>query len=55
MPINDHRWRRTMNLFTPATAAMRADPRFIELCDGIGLSDYWARRGKQPDYQLPRA
>lgn len=55
MPINDHRWRRTMNLFTPATAAMRADPRFIELCDGIGLSDYWARRGKQPDYRLPRA
>ena len=52
MPINDHRWRRTMNLFTPATAAMRADPRFLQLCDGIDLSDYWAKRGKKPDYQL---
>ncbi|MGH6707136.1 MAG: winged helix-turn-helix domain-containing protein, partial [Sphingomicrobium sp.] len=52
MPVNDHRWRRTMNLFTPAAAPMRNDPRFSQLCDGIGLTDYWARRNVKPDYQL---
>ena len=30
---------------------MRADPRFKELCDGTGLTDYWHKRGIQPDYQ----
>ena len=52
MPVNDSRWRRTMNLFTPVTAAMRQDPRFNTLCDGIGLTEYWKRRGIKPDYQL---
>jgi DNA-binding winged helix-turn-helix (wHTH) protein len=37
-------------LFTPPCAAMRADPRFGPLCDGIGLTEYWRRRGVQPDY-----
>lgn len=50
MPVNDMRWRRTMNLFTPATAAMRTDPRFNQLCDGIGLTDYWAKRKIAPDH-----
>ncbi|MGI8705141.1 MAG: winged helix-turn-helix domain-containing protein [Sphingomicrobium sp.] len=49
MQINDQQWRRTMNLFTPATAAMRADPRFAELCDGIGLTEYWSSRRIGPD------
>lgn len=49
MAINDQQWRRTMNLFTPATAAMRGDPRFRSLCDGIGLTDYWRSRGVGPD------
>lgn len=55
MAINDQQWRRTMNLFTPATAAMRADPRFQLLCDGIGLTEYWRRRGIGPDAFLFRA
>jgi len=37
-------------LWTPPCAAMRADPRFGPLCDGIGLAEYWRRRGVQPDY-----
>ena len=49
MPVNDVQWRRTMNLFTPATAALRADPRFERLCDGIGMTAYWRKRGIWPD------
>lgn len=49
MPVNDNDWRRTMNLFTPATAALRSDPRFEGLCDGIGMSAYWRKRGIWPD------
>jgi hypothetical protein len=29
---------------------MRADRRFIALCEGIGLGEYWRKRGVQPDY-----
>lgn len=49
MKINDQQWRRTMNLFVPATESMRADPRFRQLCDGIGLTQYWKQRGIGPD------
>jgi DNA-binding winged helix-turn-helix (wHTH) protein/tetratricopeptide (TPR) repeat protein len=49
MPVNDHRWRRNMMLWTPPTARMRADPRFKRLCEGIGLTDYWRRRGIRPE------
>jgi DNA-binding winged helix-turn-helix (wHTH) protein len=49
MPVNDVHWRRTMNLFTPATAPMRSDPRFEGLCDGIGMTTYWRKRGIWPD------
>ena len=45
-------WRFTPWLFTPPAAAMRADPRFLTLCEGIGLTEYWAKRGVKPDYQL---
>lgn len=55
MRINDQQWRRTMNLFTPATAPMRADPRFRQLCDGIGLTAYWKQRGVGPDPMFPIA
>lgn len=50
MPVNDQRRRRTMMLFTPAAAAMRADPRFPLLCRAIGLDDYWRRRNVIPDH-----
>lgn len=50
MPVNEQRWRKTIMLFTPASAAMRADPRFPRLCSDIGLAGYWHRRRIGPDY-----
>lgn len=55
MPINDMRRRETMNLFVPATTAMRLDPRFAHVCDGIGLTRYWKQRGIGPDAFLMKA
>jgi DNA-binding winged helix-turn-helix (wHTH) protein len=52
----DNGWRAGVQwLFTPPCAALRADPRFMEICDGIGLTDYWRRRGVKPDYMLAKA
>lgn len=51
VPISDIRWRETINLFTPATAAMRADPRFEALCDGLGMVEYWRTAGVTPDHK----
>lgn len=49
---SDTGWRLGIQwLFTPAAAAMRADPRFLPLCDGVGLTGYWRDRGIRPDYQ----
>jgi tetratricopeptide (TPR) repeat protein len=45
-------WRFTPWLFTPPAAAMRKDPRFNILTDGIGLSAYWSERKLRPDYQI---
>jgi DNA-binding winged helix-turn-helix (wHTH) protein/tetratricopeptide (TPR) repeat protein len=50
--IRSTAWRFTPWLFTPPVAAMRADRRFDALCEGIGLTEYWGRRGIKPDYQL---
>jgi hypothetical protein len=48
----DAGWRvGTQWMFTPPAAAMRPDARFLPLCDGIGLTDYWRKRGLKPDYQ----
>lgn len=41
----------TQWLFSPPCEAMRRDPRFIRLCEAIGLTQYWRRRGVEPDYQ----
>ena len=49
LAVNDQGWRRTMNLFTPATIAMREDPRFVALCRGIKLPEYWKLAGHAPD------
>jgi DNA-binding winged helix-turn-helix (wHTH) protein len=49
-PWVSHRgWRNTFGLFTPPTRAMRLDPRFKSLADGLGLTDYWRNRGIGPD------
>jgi hypothetical protein len=51
--LNDATWRiNTQYLFTPPCRVMRADARFIQLCDGIGLTGYWRARHVRPDYQL---
>ena len=44
-------WRFTPWVFTPPAAAMRADSRFAALCDGIGLTAYWTKRGIKPDFE----
>ena len=52
--VNSLGWRNTFGLFTPPTKAMRLDPRFGPLSDGLGLNDYWRRRGIGPDAFLMR-
>ena len=48
---NDAAWRLGVQwLFTPPCASMRADPRFLSLCDGIGLTKYWRVRAVTPDF-----
>ena len=42
----------TQWLFTPPCKILRTDPRFMSLCDGLGLAEYWRRRRVRPDYQL---
>ena len=37
-------------LFTRPAAALRADPRFMNLAARLGLVDYWRRTGKWPDF-----
>ena len=37
-------------LYAPATAAMRADPRFMRLAAKLDLVDYWRSTGKWPDF-----
>jgi len=50
-PANEQRWRKTMMLFLPATAPMRADQRFAGLAEDMGMAAYWRSRGIMPDYQ----
>lgn len=40
----------TRYLFLPATAAMRADPRFKDLVERIGLLQYWQSVHRPPDF-----
>lgn len=47
--VNSAGWRNKMGLFTPPAKAMRLDPRFRPLCDELGLTEYWRKRGIGPD------
>ncbi|HEX2624022.1 MAG TPA: winged helix-turn-helix domain-containing protein [Sphingomicrobium sp.] len=48
-------WRFAPWLFTPPIAALRADERFGPLCNTIGLTDYWEKRGVRPDFSTAAA
>jgi TolB-like protein len=37
-------------LYSPTTAALRRDPRFMRLAGRLGLIDYWRSTGKWPDF-----
>jgi len=50
---NSPSWCRTQWLFMPPLAAVRADARFKDLCDAIGLSRYWRQRRLAPDLRVP--
>jgi hypothetical protein len=39
-------------LFIPQTAAMRADPRFRDVVERIGLLQYWRSQHHAPDFCL---
>lgn len=52
LPVSALRWRRSMALFVPPAAPMRADRRFAVLMDGMGITQYWRKRGVGPDPQL---
>jgi DNA-binding winged helix-turn-helix (wHTH) protein len=51
-PAKSTAWRFAPWLFTPPLQSLRADPRFADLCEDIGLTAYWKMRGLRPDYQL---
>ena len=36
--------------FSPPTAAMRRDPRFMPLMAKLGLADFWRTTGEWPDF-----
>jgi hypothetical protein len=40
-------------LFIPATAPMRANPRFLPLCEAMGLARHWRETGPSPDFMAP--
>jgi DNA-binding winged helix-turn-helix (wHTH) protein len=48
--VNDQHRRVTQMLFTPALRLMRADPRFMAMCDRMGLAAYWEAEGLNPDF-----
>lgn len=48
--INDQQYRKTMMLFVPVTAPLRADPRFLPMCAAMGMTAYWRAAGVRPDF-----
>jgi hypothetical protein len=50
MSINEQHRRLTQILFTPVFAQVRDHPRFMNICDRIGLCRYWAENQLTPDF-----
>jgi hypothetical protein len=48
--ITDQHRRVTQMLFIPPAAVLRDDPRFLALCEAIGLGDYWRHASLTPDF-----
>lgn len=48
--ITDQHRRVTQPLFLPAAARMREDPRFVPLCEQVGLAAYWDHFDLTPDF-----
>ncbi|MBC9030834.1 winged helix-turn-helix domain-containing protein [Sphingomonas sp. JC676] len=53
--IRDERHRKTLMLFIGATQPMRDDPRFLPLCEEMGMAAYWHAAGVTPDFLAARA
>ncbi|WP_156255816.1 winged helix-turn-helix domain-containing protein [Sandarakinorhabdus oryzae] len=49
--LNEQHRRKTLVLFIPATANLRAHPGFMPLVERIGMADYWAKAGVTPDFR----
>ncbi len=47
---NDVRRRMTHFLFLPVCEPIRKDPRFLAICEGIGLRQHWDAISMQPDF-----
>ena len=48
--INDMHRRATQLLFLPVTESLREHPRFMRLCERMGLVEYWNFAAVQPDF-----
>jgi len=42
--------RKTMALWMPSAAPLRALPDFLRLCAAVGMTDYWRQSGHWPDF-----
>ena len=45
-----HSGSLTSFLFEPPLEDVRADPRFKDLTEWLGLANYWSSTGNQPDF-----
>ena len=52
--VKDQHRRKTNMLFTPVAGPMQSDPRFAQLMEDMGLSQYWLDAGVEPDFMRAR-
>ena len=50
LSLNEQHRRLTQILFTPVFGNMRDNPRFMAICDSIGLRRYWDENALTPDF-----
>jgi DNA-binding winged helix-turn-helix (wHTH) protein len=48
--LNEQHRRKSLVLFIPATASLRAHPGFMPMIERMGMADYWAKTGVTPDF-----